>query len=103
LVFGKVGLGGFCGFCSILSFWFACSGGTNMASEYLSKFSSPVGKLVRFFESSRDRWKAKQKKLRQERKLLLNQTRAVEKSRAEWRDRASAAEQRVQELVRGRA
>lgn len=71
-----------------------------MASQYLSKFSSPTSKLVRFFESSRDRWKAKQRKLRDERKLLLNQTRAVEKSREAWRERASAAEQRAKELER---
>jgi hypothetical protein len=69
-----------------------------MASPYLSKFSSPVGKLVRFFEESRDRWKAKEMELRKERKLLLNQTRAVEKSREQWRARASTAEQRVKEL-----
>jgi chromosome segregation ATPase len=71
-----------------------------MASSYLSRFSSPTVKLVRFFEGSRDRWKAKQKRLRDERKLLLNQTRAVEKSREAWRERASAAEQRVKELER---
>jgi len=70
----------------------------NMASKYLSQFSSPASKLVRFFERSRDRWKAKQKRLRQERKLLLNQTRAVEKSRGQWRGRAITAEERVQQL-----
>lgn len=69
-----------------------------MASPYLDQFSSPVGKLVRFFERSRDRWKAKQQELKKERKLLLNQTRAVEKSREEWRQRAAAAQQRVREL-----
>jgi peptidoglycan hydrolase CwlO-like protein len=56
--------------------------------------------LVRFFERSRDRWKAKQQKLKEERKLLLNQVRAVEKSRAEWRQRASEAQQRATELGR---
>jgi hypothetical protein len=71
-----------------------------MASKYLSQFSSPAIKLVRFFEGSRNRWKAKQRKLMEERKLLLNQTRAVEKSRDEWRERASAAEQRLMELER---
>ena len=69
-----------------------------MKTQYLSKFASPAIKLVRFFEGSRDRWKAKEKELRKERKLLLNQTRAVEKSREGWRQRASAAEQRVKEL-----
>jgi len=33
-------------------------------------------------------------------KLLSNQTRAVEKSRQHWRERASAAELRVGELER---
>ncbi len=69
-----------------------------MASRYLDRFASPTSKLVRFFQGSRDRWKAKQQQLRKECKLLSNQTRAVEKSRAEWRQRASVAEQRVQEL-----
>jgi len=71
-----------------------------MASDYWSKFSSPMSKLVRFFQRSRDRWKAKHRKLKDERKLLLNQTRAVEKSREVWRGRASSAEQRVKELER---
>lgn len=71
-----------------------------MASNYWSQFSSPMSKLVRFFERSRDRWKAKHRKLKDERKLLLNQTRAVEKSRGAWRGRASSAEQRVTELER---
>jgi hypothetical protein len=71
-----------------------------MASQYWSKFSSSPVKLVRFFESSRDRWKAKQMKSREERKLLLNQTRAVEKSREQWRERAFAAQQRVKDLER---
>jgi hypothetical protein len=71
-----------------------------MAAGYLSKFASPPDKLVRFFESSRNRWKEKEKALRIERKLLLNQTRAVEKSRQMWRERASLAEQRLKELGR---
>jgi Skp family chaperone for outer membrane proteins len=75
-------------------------GGTNMMNKYLSKFSSPAGKLVKFFERSRDGWKAKQQKLKEQQKLLQNQTRAVEKSRDEWRKRASEAQQRVKELER---
>jgi peptidoglycan hydrolase CwlO-like protein len=71
-----------------------------MSNSYLSKFASPTSKLVRFFERSRDGWKAKQQKLKEERKLLLNQVRAVEKSRAEWRKRASETQQRATELAR---
>jgi hypothetical protein len=69
-----------------------------MASAYLSRFSSPVPKLVRFFEKSRDQWKAKHHELKKACKGLQNQTRAVEKSRERWRQRALAAEQRVTEL-----
>ena len=71
-----------------------------MTSKYLDKFSSPVAKLVRFFERSRDRWKAKQIELRKECKLLMNQTRAVEKSRARWRRRSAEAQDRIRQLER---
>ena len=71
-----------------------------MANKYLDQFSSPVRKLLRFFKKSRDGWKAKHRELKEKVKLLSNQTRAVEKSRKHWRERASAAEQRVAELER---
>lgn len=71
-----------------------------MADSYLSRFASPVSKLVRFFEKSRDRWKAKHRALKGTCKFLQNQTRAVEKSRESWRARATAADQRVAELER---
>jgi len=71
-----------------------------MASEYLRRFSSPVVKLVRFFETSRDRWKAKYGKVKKQCKKLQNQTRAVEKSRENWRGRARAWQRRVAELER---
>ena len=71
-----------------------------MANTFLNQFSSPVSKLVRFFKKSRDGWKGKHQELKKEAKLLTNQTRAVEKSREQWRERASTAEQRVAELER---
>jgi hypothetical protein len=71
-----------------------------MAQSYLTRFASPVVKLAQFFEKSRDRWKAKYLKLKRTCKLLGNQTRAVEKSRESWRERAAAAERRVGELER---
>ena len=71
-----------------------------MANEYLSQFASPVSKLVRFFEGSRDGWKQKHRELKRTCKLLMNQTRAVEKSRESWRLRATTAEERVEELER---
>jgi hypothetical protein len=71
----------------------------NDMASYLKQFSSPASKLVRFFEKSRDRWKAKQRELKKSNKKLLKQTRAVEKSREVWRQRAQAAEHRVAELA----
>jgi len=71
-----------------------------MASAYLSQFASPTSKLVRFFQLSRNRWKAKHSQWKKKCKGLLVQTRAVEKSRARWRERARLAEKRVVELER---
>ena len=63
-------------------------------------FKSPLMKLVRFFELSRDKWKAKHHKVKQELKLMGNQVRAVEKSRAHWKEVAQQERQRVRELSR---
>lgn len=70
-----------------------------MAAEDSSGFLSPMRKLVPFFQQSRDRWKGKYQKLQRTCKLLRNQTRAVEKSRESWRQRAEAAETRMAEVV----
>jgi polyhydroxyalkanoate synthesis regulator phasin len=71
-----------------------------MANKDVDQFASPVKKLMRFFKKSRDGWKAKHREWKEKAKLLSNQTRAVEKSRQQWRERASAAERRVAELER---
>jgi hypothetical protein len=63
-------------------------------------YKSPKSKLVRFFESSRDRWKAKCQQSKQANKLLANQTRAVEKSREHWKQVAQDAHRRTDELRR---
>jgi hypothetical protein len=57
-------------------------------------------KLVRFFQRSRDGWKAKYAAKKQQCKLMGNQVRAVEKSRAQWRQAAEQAQQQVRELQR---
>lgn len=69
-----------------------------MPTRYLDHFSSPTSKLVRFFERSRNRWKSKYMGLKRTNKRLENQTRAVEKSRAGWRERAEEAERRWSRL-----
>ena len=45
------------------------------------EYRSPVRKLARFFEQSRNRWKRKCQAAKRRNKLLGNQLRAVEKSR----------------------
>ncbi len=55
------------------------------------EYASPLRKLVRFFESSRNQWKAKHHEVKKQLKLAQNQIRAVEKSRAKWRQDAENA------------
>ena len=64
----------------------------------IDTFRSPRKKLLRFFHSSRDRWKAKCLRAKSELKLLVNQVRAVEKSRLMWRERFQAAQRKNKEL-----
>jgi hypothetical protein len=63
-------------------------------------WKSPLRKLVAFFQRSRNRWKAKYAAKKQQCKLMSNQVRAVEKSRAKWRQAAEQAQQQVLELQR---
>jgi len=71
-----------------------------MANALLDRFRSPGRKLLPFFVTSRDNWKAKHHELKKEAKRLSNQVRAVEASREQWRERATAAERRAAELER---
>lgn len=61
-------------------------------------FATPLRKLARFFQRSRDGWKAKCQEAKREGKKLSNQTRAVEKSRDHWKELARQREQEIREL-----
>lgn len=61
-------------------------------------WKSPLRKLVRFFQRSRDQWKRKHHALKKDIKREQNQRRAVERSRQHWREKATRAERRVCEL-----
>jgi chromosome segregation ATPase len=61
-------------------------------------WKSPLKKLVRFFQRSRDQWKTKYAAKKQQYKRMSNQARAVEKSRAKWRQVAEQAQQQVRQL-----
>jgi hypothetical protein len=71
-----------------------------MECKSIDEFSSPLRKLVQFFQVSRDSWKAKHQAIKADHKLLQNQTRAVEKSRELWRKRAIETQKRLKELER---
>jgi predicted nucleic acid-binding Zn-ribbon protein len=61
-------------------------------------FTSPLRKLVQFFQRSRDNWKAKYQQAKRLCKKLSNQVRAVEKSREHWRERAQRSQRQVHSL-----
>ena len=65
-----------------------------------TEFRSPIRKLVSFFRTSRDGWKEKYQESKRENKRLGNQVRAVEKSRAHWKQVAKAKALRVGRLER---
>jgi hypothetical protein len=86
-------------------FWGRLHGGNAMATIEMEvrggyEWKSPVRKLLAFFRRSRDRWKAKYMAKRDACKLMGNQVRAVEKSRAKWRKAAEQAQAQVRELQR---
>jgi hypothetical protein len=63
-----------------------------------SELKSPLRKLVRFFQRSRDNWKGKHHAMKQKCRRLTNQAAAVEKSREQWRAQAQELRQRVEVL-----
>ncbi len=62
------------------------------------EYSSPAHKLIKFFRSSRDKWKSKHQRVKKELKLSQNQMRAVEKSRVKWRQEAEAVHGEIARL-----
>lgn len=49
------------------------------------KYKSPVAKLVKFFEKSRDNWKVKYQTSKTENKQLKNRIHALENSKKKWK------------------
>ena len=61
-------------------------------------YRSPARVLARFFECSRDLWKAKYKELQQRIKAFRTEMRDLRRSRDRWRAKAEALERKIQEL-----
>ena len=66
--------------------------------QAMPELKSPLPKLVRFFQGSRNRWKTKYREVKDKYKLLGNQVRAVEKSREKWRQDAQQAQRQLRQL-----
>ncbi len=63
-------------------------------------YRSPRHKLLGFFESSRDRWKAKCLVAKQKAKALANNVAALRKSREQWKALARARRDEIERLRR---
>jgi chromosome segregation ATPase len=61
-------------------------------------YRSPARVLARFFERSRDLWKAKYKELQERIKAFRTEVRDLRRSRDRWRARAEALERTIKEL-----
>lgn len=61
-------------------------------------YKSPVRKLIRFFEESRDKWKARCLDAKYRIKLLTNKIRYLEKRKAELSKRVKELEMALEEL-----
>ena len=61
-------------------------------------YRSPARVLARFFERSRDLWKAKYKELQQRLKAFRTEVRDLRRSRDRWRAKAEALEGTIQQL-----
>lgn len=62
------------------------------------QYKSPVRKLLRFFERSRDGWKRKCKEAKVTVKRLANRVRSLEKSRGQWKEQAGRQAEELRRL-----
>ena len=62
-------------------------------------YKSPRRKLVRFFEKSRDQWKAKCLKAKATAKGLKHRIRYLEQTKAEWKTKAKELEQELARMT----
>jgi septal ring factor EnvC (AmiA/AmiB activator) len=66
--------------------------------QHSAEYSSPTRVLARFFEKSRDRWKAKHKKLQERIKASRTELRDLRRSRDRWRAKAEHLERSLEKL-----
>jgi len=61
-------------------------------------YKSPLRKLVKFFEQSRNQWKEKSIEAKSTIKRLSNRVRYLETTKAEWKQRAILFEKELKQL-----
>ena len=64
----------------------------------LDEYRSPPHKVIAMLKTGRDSLRVKYREVMEQRRAAENQVRAVQKSRAMWRERAEAAEAQLKEL-----
>lgn len=68
------------------------------SAKVKKEYKSPVKKLAKFFEKSRDQWKAKCKEAKAKIKYLNNKVRDLEKSREKWKQKSKQGEVELKKL-----
>ncbi len=68
--------------------------GYNQSSDD-KKYKSPSRKLIKFFEKSRDNWKAKYQELKYKMKLMQNKIRYIEKRKTHLNQRIKELQQEL--------
>ena len=66
-----------------------------MNEQKANTYKSPRRKLVRFFEKSRDQWKAKCLEAKATAKGLKHRVRYLEQSKVEWKTKAKELEKEL--------
>lgn len=69
-----------------------------MSTTENPNYKSPLRKLVKFFEQSRNQWKEKYEKAKRKVKQLSNRVRYLETSKEQWKQKAIKLEQELKEL-----
>ena len=71
-----------------------------MSIKKYKEYKSPLRKLVRFFEQSRDNWKQKSQERKRKNKYLKKRIVELEKSKEKWKGQAKEGEMALKKLKR---
>ena len=72
--------------------------GQEQGQQQEKTYKSPQRKLVKFFEKSRDSWKAKCREAKRTVKRLKNRIRFLQQSKDQWKDRVRGLESEIARL-----